>query len=340
VTDKRPWEYIPIDAGLIDEEQAWKAIDWMTDMSRRRMPLSLHYLPQTIVGLGFASKRRVLEAYSRAWGIPFEENVKDRLDPKFLGDPPFQRLLTLDEAKKNCWLPLRLADGRLLLACPAPTDNVLFVEDLRMRSGAEIEWVLALAGDIDAVLALADPGNQSPTKDMIGPGTDINSIIKKLIAEGRIEEAGEAKGDSRRRKARSYVEVLFESDPPVIARDQLVPVAKAAQELGVMPHEAAIRMKLTTKQAVLKALSEAWGDPFVDFDQEPPSLDTVRRLRGPQFVWESVLLFDERDGELCLAMKNPSNRLLIEHIEKLTGKKVRPYLALPEDILGVIRRLA
>ena len=170
---------------------------------------------------------------------------------------------------------------------------------------------------------------------LIGPGSDIRSIIQNLIQEGRIEEAGELKAAG----GPGVFEALCGSKSSLLSRAQALEAAVEAKVRRISLPAAAIRLGFVSKVAVLQALSKAWNAPYVDLEGKRPSTEEIRRLLTPEFVWKSVLPFAERDGALCLAMSNPGNRLLIEHIEELTGKKVRPFLALPEDILAVAQEI-
>lgn len=323
-------EEILVGAGVIGAGQAAEARKLLAE---NRLPES--HFPQAVVELGFAQRARVLEALSRAWGLPSVDLKASPPDPALLGSSrPFGNLLPFATCRKKSLAPLYADDSVLILACAQPLDPVA-LDDLRQSTGLDVQPRLALAGDVARLIDSIDP-----ERVPMGPGTDLGSIIKKLVAEGRIEEAGELMGSGY--KGPTVSQILLESDPPVLrlSPGQLRQAAKAVYDLKVDFIEAVIRLKFASKEALLGALSKAWAVPYVDLEKENVSLDTVRRLRTPEFIWDSVLAFDERDGALCLAMKDPHNRLLIEHIEGLAGKKVRPFLALAGEIREVLARLS
>lgn len=160
-------ERVLVKAGLIGESQAREALDRVAAMPRRCRAVPGRYVPQAAVDLGMAGKRPVLEALAKAWGLPFEEDVKAKVDPAFLGEPLFKNYVSFKEAARRGWLPLGLEDGDLVLACAGPVDPLL-LEDLgfRVPPGAKVRPVLALAREIDAVLDSVDPEEQR-----LGPGS-------------------------------------------------------------------------------------------------------------------------------------------------------------------------
>ncbi|MBI5209678.1 MAG: hypothetical protein HY927_06895 [Elusimicrobia bacterium] len=170
-------ERVLLKAGLIGERQAREALDRVSAMPRRRREVPGRCLPQAVVDLGMAGKRAVLEALAEAWGLPFEEDVKARVDPAFLGEPLFKGYVSFKEAARRGWLPLGVEDGDLILACAGPVDPLL-LEDLgfRVPPGAKVRPVLALAREIDAVLDSVDPEERR-----IGPG----SVAREWEKEGR-----------------------------------------------------------------------------------------------------------------------------------------------------------
>ena len=323
---QRSPEEILVEAGLIGPAQGEAA---RKRLAERELPPQ--YFPQAVVESGFAAKGAVLDALAKAWGLPYEDLAASRLDAGGMDSAVNGRnLVPFGLCARKLIAPLFADDSILILACAEPLDE-LAIDELRLRTNLEIRPKLALAGEVAALLEALDPDRRP-----VGPGGDIGSIVKELIAEGRIEEAGEFKSEGPNARR-----ILTGGSPPVasLSAPELKRVAAYMQAMRVDFPEALIRLGFASKEAVLGALSKAWGVPAVDFEKELVSIERVRRLRTPLFVWESVLPFDERQDELLLAMSNPRNRLLIERIEEATGRKIAPRLALAQDILRVIRSL-
>src|ERR671918_1523778 len=165
-----------------------------------------------------------------------------------------------------------------------------------------------------AATAVAEPPAGDPSKTGLTPpqrrvgSRFISDVIVEMgfLPRERVDQAVE-QGKST---GRSAEQVLLEA--AAITGDQLA--RATAQRFGL--HYA----DLTVYKADVSALNLI-------------SSQAARRLNAVPIG------FDER-GHLMVAMSDPSNVLALDDLKLMTGHEVRPVVASPDDILGVISRMS
>jgi CheY-like chemotaxis protein len=105
---------------------------------------------------------------------------------------------------------------------------------------------------------------------------------------------------------------------------------------GTRLASAAVRTGKIEEVDLLRALSEQHGVPGIDLSQvvvPTANLKLVPLDVAKQYL---ILPFSVKDQEIFLAMADPNDRRVIDEIEFVTGRNVHPYVALHEQIGGVI----
>jgi type IV pilus assembly protein PilB len=98
------------------------------------------------------------------------------------------------------------------------------------------------------------------------------------------------------------------------------------------------KRRMVTPQDLTRAKAAALGIPFITLAGRAITPDIVN------YISESVsrryqlipFAYDGQKNELSVAMLDPLDFQVIEFIEKKSGKRVRPFMALPDDIMGAI----
>lgn len=87
-----------------------------------------------------------------------------------------------------------------------------------------------------------------------------------------------------------------------------------------------------------KAKAASLGIPFITLAGRAIEPDIVNYISEPVSRRYSLIpfAFDDKTDELSVAMLDPLDFQVIEFIEKKSGKRVRPFMAMPEDIKGAI----
>ena len=162
--------------------------------------------------------------------------------------------------------------------------------------------------------AVADPPDDDPLKTGLTPpqrkagSRFISDVIVEMgfLPRERVDQAV----DQGKSSGRSAEQVLLEA--AAITGDQLA--RATAQRFGLYYAD------LTVYKADVSALNLI-------------SSQAARRLNAVPIG------FDER-GHLMVAMSDPSNVLALDDLKLMTGHEVRPVVASPDDILGVIGRMS
>ena len=100
--------------------------------------------------------------------------------------------------------------------------------------------------------------------------------------------------------------------------------------------ESIIRKKrMVGEREIIEARAQSLGIPFVSLAGRAVSPDVMNYI--PESVARRYVLvpfhFDTKLGELSVAMIDPLDFQIIEFLEKKSGKKIKPHMALKEDIM-------
>ena len=90
----------------------------------------------------------------------------------------------------------------------------------------------------------------------------------------------------------------------------------------------AVRWKHVTEVQALEALSEQKGVPGLDLHQVVIPLETLSCVPLKIAEEYGILPVEIREGQLFLAMTDPSDRRVVDEIEFATGFRVFPYVCL------------
>ncbi|MBU2592026.1 MAG: GspE/PulE family protein [Patescibacteria group bacterium] len=102
--------------------------------------------------------------------------------------------------------------------------------------------------------------------------------------------------------------------------------------------EVILEEKFVSPEEVIKAKSELYGVPFIDLEKvgfSPVSISYVPRSVAERYRLIPFAL-DEKTGTLSVAMSNPLDLETIDFLERKTELKVKPYMALPQQVEKVI----
>jgi len=99
-----------------------------------------------------------------------------------------------------------------------------------------------------------------------------------------------------------------------------------------------VRKKLATPDQVAIAKSRLLGVPYITLTGRGISPEILNYIPEPVARRYNLIPFDfdRKQNTLMIAMTDPLDLQVIEFVEKKSGKKVIPHLALPEDIKSAI----
>jgi type IV pilus assembly protein PilB len=95
-----------------------------------------------------------------------------------------------------------------------------------------------------------------------------------------------------------------------------------------------------TSEQLARATAERFGLDFVDMTLYKPDLTAVSLVASSAAKrYNAVPIGHDESGTLLIAMADPSNILALDDLKLMTGQdKLRPVVAVPEDIAGLISR--
>ncbi len=124
----------------------------------------------------------------------------------------------------------------------------------------------------------------------------------------------------------------------VITEEQLVE-ATACAEGRALPHVLS-KLGFATETRVAQAIAESMGLAFVDigsYDIDPSAALLLTSDLMKKYV---VLPVKVQDDELVVAMADPANIFAIDDLRIVTGKEVRPVVAVESDLTQAIDRFS
>lgn len=99
-----------------------------------------------------------------------------------------------------------------------------------------------------------------------------------------------------------------------------------------------LKRRMVTETDLAKAKAKSLNIPFVTLAGRAFAPDIVNYISEPVARRYTLIpfAFDRTTNEVSVAMMDPLDFQVIEFIEKKSGKHIRPYMALKDDILGAI----
>lgn len=123
-----------------------------------------------------------------------------------------------------------------------------------------------------------------------------------------------------------------------LSPEQAKDIRVSALNTGKSIQEIILDKKLVSQQDIAKAKASYHNIPFVTLSSTPLSPEIIQHL--PEVVARRYNVFpfkfNEKDKTLSVAMTEPTNLQVIDFLEKKTGVKVSPHLAIETDIKKAI----
>lgn len=102
------------------------------------------------------------------------------------------------------------------------------------------------------------------------------------------------------------------------------------------------KKRLVTDENFAKARAQSLGIPFVTLAGQAISPDVVNFIPEPvarRYTLVPFQLAASEGGALSVAMLDPLDFQVIEFLEKKSGRPIKPYMAIKDDIIGAIEEL-
>lgn len=219
------------------------------------------------------------------------------------------------------------------------------VEEIGRETGLEVSAALATEEGVKAALSLlpdhgpgtpADlPGTSAASAAAPGPGVASASSESEARAE-----AISALPDDLPSEIRAFLEIVLEDTSATEAdvAQALVRWAETGEHVG----HALVTQGVILEAERVRCLGRQWGIDYVDLSSTEPDSTAVGLVpryqleRGPAIP----VLADEQEQVLYLAMADPMDLYLIDTIQATVHYRVRPLIAVEEDIRRRLQDLA
>jgi len=136
--------------------------------------------------------------------------------------------------------------------------------------------------------------------------------------------------------AQQLLTALF--DLGLLSKEAVDQVGQESINTGEAPEMILLRKKLVTEEHILRARAKIYDIPFINLTTQAFSPDVVSMI--PEAVARKYTLlpfqYDESIKTISVAMVDPLDFQITDFLEKKTGKKIKPYMALKDDILTAI----
>lgn len=161
---------ILVEAGFITEEQLNQALEKQSETDNR--------LGEVLKNMGLINEADVVEALEFQLGIP-KVDLGDRII-----DPEIAKEIAQSMAEKHKAVPIEKNGNTLTVAMADPLD-VMAIDDIRLKTGYEVEPVIALESEIDRSLKQYY-GNQDLVNEFVSDMDDAE--IESVNEEEDVEE--------------------------------------------------------------------------------------------------------------------------------------------------------
>jgi type IV pilus assembly protein PilB len=134
-------------------------------------------------------------------------------------------------------------------------------------------------------------------------------------------------------------EVLVEMG--LLPRERVQEAVEQGKATGRAPEQLLVEAGAITGDQLARATAQRFGLCHVDLTMFKTDVSALNSISGQaaRRLNAAPIGFDER-GRLIVAMSDPSNVLALDDLKLMAGHDVRPVVASPEDIQGLIGRMS
>lgn len=163
-----------VQEGLISQEQLDQAIAKQRELGGNE-PIG-----NVLVSMGYVSERDRVRCMGRIWGVEFIDLTEHPPDSHVVGK------ISSTFAKKFKVLPVRIVEGRLLVAMANPLD-IFVIDELRLLVGMDVEPLIAVEEELTDAIAAAYANDGSVSDALKGVIEDFDGDIE-ITAGGDDDE--------------------------------------------------------------------------------------------------------------------------------------------------------
>lgn len=129
-------------------------------------------------------------------------------------------------------------------------------------------------------------------------------------------------------------EILFKQG--LLTADQLSAIKLESINSGQSVDKILIAHNLVPIDKITQARAQILNVPYIKLEGRAIVTDILNLIPEPAARRYKIIPFEIKGDELWVAMADPLDIQIIQFIERRSGKRVKPFLALPDDILKAI----
>lgn len=129
-------------------------------------------------------------------------------------------------------------------------------------------------------------------------------------------------------------DILFKQG--LLTTDQLSAIKLESINSGQGVDRILIQHNLVPIDKITEAKAQILNVPFIKLEGKAIEADVLNLIPEPAAKRYRLIPFEKSKGELWVAMEDPLDIQVIQFVEKRSGMRIKPFLALPEDILKAI----
>ena len=122
----------------------------------------------------------------------------------------------------------------------------------------------------------------------------------------------------------------------LLTGDQISALKQESLNSGTTIDQLILQHNLVPQDKITQAKAQILNVPFIKLEGKAIAADILSLVPEPAARRYKTIPFEKTGDELWVAMEDPLDIQIIQFIEKRSGLRVRPYLALPEDIIKAI----
>jgi type IV pilus assembly protein PilB len=126
-----------------------------------------------------------------------------------------------------------------------------------------------------------------------------------------------------------------------LSRERVEAAVEEGKESGRAPEQVLLEGHALTGDQLARAVAQRFGLHHVDLTVFKPDVGALNLIsaQAARRLLAAPVGFDD-DGHLLVAMADPSNVLALDDLKLMTKHEVRPVVASPDDIQGLIGRMS
>lgn len=129
-------------------------------------------------------------------------------------------------------------------------------------------------------------------------------------------------------------DILFKQG--LLTSDQLSAIKLESINSGQPIEKLLVQHNIATFDKITQAKAQLLNVPFIKLEGKAISSEVLNLIPEAAARRYIIIPFEKQGDELWVGMADPLDIQIIQFVEKRSGKRVKPYLALPQDILKAI----